>query len=204
VSRLDPENPPSKQPPPMPRDEPAISLIRLVAPPPGGDEEVVPALDLDSLFRRYSPYVAAIAHRLLGREEDVDDTIQEVFLAAVRGVHALRDPAAVRGWLARVTVRAARLKLRKRNVRSFLGLDEPATYEAVIDKSASAEQRALVSRVYRLLDEMPANRRIAWSLRYIEGEPLESVAVLSGCSLATAKRRIAAAARDLEGALGDA
>ncbi len=189
----------------MPRDEPAISLIRLIPPePPPPEGGVVPALDLDSLFRRYSSYVAAIAHRLLGREEDVDDTIQEVFLAAVRGVHALRDPAAVRGWLARVTVRTARLKLRKRRMRSFLGLDEPSTYDAVIDKSASAEQRALVTRVYRLLDGMPANRRIAWSLRYIEGEPLDNVAALSGCSLATAKRRIAAAARELEEAFGDA
>jgi RNA polymerase sigma-70 factor (ECF subfamily) len=198
----------------MPRTEPAISLVRLVPPerPPeraddaaGGDRTSgeLPALDLDSLFRRYSPYVAAIAYRLLGRDDEVDDTIQEVFLAAVRGVHAVRDPNAVRAWLARVTVRSARQKLRKRRLRSFLGLDEPATYDAVVDRSASAEHRALVARVYRVLDGMPANQRIAWSLRYIEGEALEGVATLSGCSLATAKRRIAAAAQEIEEALAD-
>jgi RNA polymerase sigma-70 factor, ECF subfamily len=162
-----------------------------------------PRHDLDSLFRRYSPYVAAIAHRLLGRDDEVDDTIQEVFLAAVRGLHALRDPAAIRAWLARVTVRSARQRLRKRRLRGFLGLDEPTSYEAVIDRGASAEQRALVARLYRVLDSMPANHRIAWSLRYIEGEPLESVASLAGCSLATAKRRIAAAAAHIEGAFAD-
>ena len=81
------------------RDQPAISLVRLVA--PTAEEEAAaagpqsgpppePALDLDGLFRRYAPYVAAIAHRLLGRDEEVDDTIQEVFVAAVRGVHAVR------------------------------------------------------------------------------------------------------------------
>ena len=197
---------------PMARGEPAVSLVRLIAPTPAEvaaaevaalKPVVEPALDLDGLFRRYSPYVAAIAHRLLGRDEDVDDTIQEVFVAAVRGVHAVRDPAAIRGWLARVTVRVARQRLRKRRVRVFLGLDEPVVYDAVVDRSASAEQRALVSRVYSILDGMPANQRIAWALRHIEGEPLENVASLSGCSLATAKRRISAAAQKLEEAFGD-
>jgi RNA polymerase sigma-70 factor, ECF subfamily len=202
----------------MPRDEPAVSLVRLIPPAPPAPEssaresipdggrpsgEVLQGFDLDSLFRRYSSYVAAIAYRLLGREEDVDDTIQEVFLAAVRGVHAVRDPAAVRAWLARVTVRAARQRLRKRRLRSFLGLDEPATYDAVVDRGATPEQRALVARVYRVLDALPANQRIAWSLRYIEGEALENVASLTGCSLATAKRRISAAAVELEEAFSD-
>jgi len=215
--------------PEMSREQPAVSLVRLVPPSapdssPSGPRASEPrisiaseervstapdgsliehALDLDSLFRRYAPYVAAIAHRLLGREEDVDDTIQEVFVAAVRGVHAVRDPAAIRGWLARVTVRVARQRLRRRRARVFLGLDEPVVYDSVIDKSASAEQRALVARVYKILDGIPANERIAWSLRHIEGEPLESVASLAGCSLATAKRRIAAAAARLEEAFGD-
>jgi len=210
--------------PEMSREHPAVSLVRLVQPsapdsaaPSDPRSSLAPervstspegtlieqALDLDGLFRRYAPYVAAIAHRLLGRDEDVDDTIQEVFVAAVRGVHAVRDPAAIRGWLARVTVRVARQRLRKRRARVFLGLDEPVIYDSVVDKSASAEQRTLLARVYKILDTMPANERIAWSLRYIEGEPLESVASLAGCSLATAKRRIAAAAGKLEEALGD-
>lgn len=194
------------------REQPAISLVRLIAPTTEDDASVSnrpseppleQALDLDGLFRRYAPYVAAIAHRLLGRDEDVDDTIQEVFVAAVRGVHALRDPAAIRGWLARVTVRVARQRLRKRRVRVFLGLDEPVVYDSVVDHSASAEQRALLARVYSVLDGLPANQRIAWSLRHIEGEPLENVASMSGCSLATAKRRIAAAAQRIEETFAD-
>ncbi len=202
----------------MPRDQPAVSLVRLVAPSPE-DTPLTPSgpapaglrsepsleatLDLDGLFRRYAPYVAAIAHRLLGRDEEVDDTIQEVFVAAVRGVHAVRDPAAIRGWLARVTVRVARQRLRKRRLRVFLGLDEPVVYDSVVDQSASAEQRTLLARVYGILDRLPPNERIAWSLRHIEGEPLENVASLAGCSLATAKRRIAAAAQKIEEAFAD-
>jgi RNA polymerase sigma-70 factor (ECF subfamily) len=37
---------------------------------------------------------------------------------------------------------------------------------------------------------MPADDRIAWTLRHVERHGLEGVAALTGCSLATAKRRI--------------
>jgi RNA polymerase sigma-70 factor (ECF subfamily) len=43
------------------------------------------------------------------------------------------------------------------------------------------------------LGTVPADARIAWALRYLEQEPLEDVARICGCSLATAKRRIAVA-----------
>jgi RNA polymerase sigma-70 factor (ECF subfamily) len=161
-------------------------------------------LDIDSLFRRYSSYVAAVAHRLLGRDEEVDDTIQEVFLVAVRSLKSVRDPGAIKGWLARITVRTARQRLRKRRMRALLGLEAPVAYENVSDTGANGEDRALLARVYRVLDALPANQRIAWSLRYIEGEPLESVATLCGCSLATTKRRIAAAARVIQETFADA
>src|SRR6186713_1672503 len=156
------------------------------------------SLDFDSVFRRYSPYVAAVAHRLLGRDADVDDTVQEVFMVAVRGLSGVRDPLAVKSWLARIAVRTARRRLQVRRLRTFLGIDDPVTYEAIADEQASPEQRVLLQRVYRVLDSLPADQRIAWTLRHIEGEQLDAVAVLAGCSLATAKRRIAAATTALE------
>jgi RNA polymerase sigma-70 factor (ECF subfamily) len=166
------------------------------------DERAQPALlDPDYLFRSYSAYVAAIAHRLLGRDLDVDDTVQEVFVIAVRGASAIRDVNAVKGWLARVTVRVARRRLRARRLWAALGMDQEPGYETVADGSASPEQRALLMQVYRVLDRLPANVRIAWVLRNIEGEQLDSVAALCRCSLATAKRRIAQADRTLQEAL---
>jgi RNA polymerase sigma-70 factor (ECF subfamily) len=186
----------------MAREPPALHVVQPLA-PPVLEEADARTLDLDTLFRRYASYVAAVAHRLLGRDDDVDDTVQEVFLAAVRGLRSVRDPNAVKAWLACIAVRVARRKLRKRRMRTFFGLDDPATYGKVTDTAASPEQRALLARVYRVLDEMPTNDRLAWSLRYIEGEPLESVASLAGCSLATAKRRIRAASQTIEEAFSD-
>ncbi len=172
---------------------------------PSSRSEAVSANRLapEQLFRAYSAYVAAVAHRLLGDDLDVDDTVQEVFLIALRGAASIRDVGAVKGWLASVTVRVARRRLRTRRVKSLLGLADAPTYEGVADNAATPEQRALLMQVYGALEKVPVNARIAWVLRHIEGERLDEVAVLSGCSLATAKRRIAEAERLLREALGD-
>jgi RNA polymerase sigma-70 factor (ECF subfamily) len=171
--------------------------LRLVEPPP--DEEI--AHDLDSLFRRYARYVGSIALRILGREDEVEDLVQEVFLDAHGGLGELRDPGAVRGWLAKVTVRKARRVLSRRRLKRLVGLDAAPDYGQVADDAASPEQRVLLAEIYRLLDDLPADERLAWSLRYVEGESLQSVAELCGCSLATAKRRVAAARTKIGGEL---
>ncbi len=157
--------------------------------------EAVPSTRVtpESLYRDYGRYVASIAHRLLGRDDEVDDLTQDVFLAAHRGLHNLRDPDAAKAWLASITVRLARRKLRVRHVRMMLGLLSDADCEDVASPDASPEDRSLVARVYRLLDKLPADERIAWTLRYLEGQKLDVIAEICGISLATAKRRITAA-----------
>jgi RNA polymerase sigma-70 factor (ECF subfamily) len=148
--------------------------------------------DLGAIFRRYSSYVAAISFRLLGRDHEIDDVVQEVFLAATSGLQNLRDPMAIKGWLATVTVRAVRRKLRFRRLRACLGLDAETDYSRLaID--ASQHKTLLITRAYQVLDQLPIDAKIAWVLRHVEGESLEAVAAHCGCSLATAKRRIAAA-----------
>ena len=83
-----------------------------------------------------------------------------------------------------------------------MGLDVPIEYEELVDPALSPEDRVLLTRMYRALDSLPVNQRLAWSLRHIEGERLETVALMCGCSLATAKRRIVAAQKVISEAVG--
>lgn len=167
-----------------------------------GVEERQASLCLDRLFAEHSRFVAAVVLRVLGRDHEVDDVVQEVFLDALVGVPKVRTPAAIRGWLKTVAVRKAYRHLRKRRVRAFFGLDHPSCYEHLPATGCGPEERALLSRVYHMLDQISVSERLAWTLRYVEGEQVEAVAALCGCSLATVKRRIAAASAALERMLG--
>jgi len=146
---------------------------------------------LEEVYRRFAPYVAAIAVRILGSEEDLDDLVQDVFLDATRGLSGLREPAAIKGWLAKITVRVAVRRLRQRRLRRALHIERvPIDYEAIIGTQATAEQRLLIIRVYRALESLPAQERAAWVLRYVQGESLDQGAAAAGCSVSTYQRRL--------------
>lgn len=180
-----------------------------------------PEPTLEQLFAEHARYVGQVALRVLGRDDEVDDIVQEVFLCALRDYKKLRSPLAVRAWLKTITVRKSFRALRRRRLRHFFGLYEPgralgqgfspavagsfgtAAVAEPVARGCSPEDLALLSRVYRLLDELPVSERVAWTLRYVDGEQVDEVAALCGCSLATAKRRIAAAHAALERMLSD-
>ena len=163
---------------------------RAAAPP---DEPDSLPLRFDDVFRRYAPYVGALVLRLIGRPGDVDDVVQDVFMQAHRDLARLRDPAALRPWLRRITVRRARRWLRKRWVRRRSRESDIDTHTDLVDAAASPEERAEIVRVYALLDRLPRDERLVWALRFIEGETLESIAGLLGASISTVQRRLRAA-----------
>lgn len=146
--------------------------------------------DFESVFRRFSPYVAQIGARILGRDAEIDDLVQDVFLDAHRGLGTLREAGAIKGWLATVTVRQATRRLRRRRLLALIGLDAPIDPGSLVDPTMSPERRAALASVYRVLDRISPEARIAWVLRTVEDEPLERVAEVCGCSRATAHRRL--------------
>lgn len=158
--------------------------------------------DLAGVYRAHASYVAGVALRLLGNDAEVDDVVQDVFIAAQSGLATIREPRAIRGWLATIAVRVAMRKLRWRRLRRFVTFGESAA-QTELAPGLPADERVLLGRVYAALDTMPAATRVAWSLRYIEGEALEDVAQLCECSLATAKRRIADAQARIKTVVGD-
>ena len=148
---------------------------------------------LEGAFLRFSPYVAAIGLNVLGRDEELDDLVQEVFLRAHKHLHQLRQPEAIKPWLAQITVNTARRMLYRRRLVRFVGLEDPERdpYRTLSAPGLNPEQLTELRQLYALLDRAPVQDRLAWTLRHVQGERLQEVALLCGCSLATAKRRIA-------------
>jgi RNA polymerase sigma-70 factor (ECF subfamily) len=158
---------------------------------------------LDQAFREHAPTVATVALRILGRADEADDLVQDVFMKAAKWLSRLDDPLAVRAWLMKVTVRLAWRRLRMRRLRVALGLDGSYDYSEVAGRGQlSPEDAAFLAEVYRILDGMPAGERLAWSLRHVDGERLEDVARHCACSLATAKRWISGAQVRIEKEIG--
>jgi len=149
----------------------------------------------ETLYRRHAQFAFNLAVRIQGSSTDVEDLVHDAFLKAHERLEDLRDSAAFRPWLGSIVVRLVRTRLRRRKLLRALGLTapEPVEIDTIAASDADPEARALLAQVYALLQTLAADDRIAWTLRHVERHRLEAVAVMTSCSLATAKRRIARA-----------
>jgi RNA polymerase sigma-70 factor, ECF subfamily len=150
----------------------------------------------DVLYRRHAHYLLAISTRLLANRNEGEEVVQDAFVICFEKLGTLREPAAIRAWLTQIAVSLVRRRLRRTRLLRFLGLDrnsDDATLAELAVPSLRPEDRAELGLVDRLLRRMPAELRIAWTLRRVEGLDLLEAASACACSLATVKRRIAAA-----------
>jgi RNA polymerase sigma-70 factor (ECF subfamily) len=153
------------------------------------------------LYRRYAAFAIHLATRIEGSARDVEDIVHDAFLKAFERITDLADPSAFRSWLGAIVVHAVRSRMRRVRLMGALGLwraGESVDLDAVASVEASPLVRAQIAQIYALLQTMPVDDRISWTLRAIEGHDLQTVAMMTRCSLATVKRRISRAQRFLD------
>jgi RNA polymerase sigma-70 factor (ECF subfamily) len=158
----------------------------------------------EAFYRAHGPAVLALTTRLLGRRSDAEDAAQDTFVIAFQSIDQLRDAGALRSWVLQIAVSQVRRRFRKQRLLRILGLHvgaDDATLESLVASGASAEVRTDLSALDRVLAGLPVDQRIAWMLRYVEGEELAAIATICSCSLATVKRRIASADTHIRGDL---
>jgi RNA polymerase sigma-70 factor, ECF subfamily len=167
------------------------NLVRL-RPSVVSDKELVEQLQrkeaaaVAHLIGSYSSVVRRSLFRVLGSAYDIDDLEQDTFVTVLDRCHTLRDPSALRSFVVSVAMRLARNELRKRAIRKFVGLDGMA--ETAIASAYDPVMAERFQHLYRALDRLEANGRIAYVLRHVEGYELAEVATACGCSLSTVKR----------------
>jgi RNA polymerase sigma-70 factor (ECF subfamily) len=164
-----------------------------------GDAALVEALrDGDpaagaALFDRYGPHVRRVLLRVLGIDLEIGDVLHEVFVVALESIEKLERGRALRPWLTSIAVHLARGLIRKRVRRRILFFISPFKLDESTAPTASHEAREGVAAMYEVLGAMPADLRIAFALRFVDGMDVYEVASACGVSRATVTRRLARA-----------
>ncbi len=126
-----------------------------------------PDIDYDGLYSAQWRPMLRLAQSLVDDTASAEDVVQDAFAAVYRRRDALRDPAAVRGYLHSCVVNGARSALRRRRtVRSKLailaeGRDSPAADQQVLLSAEHARVRARLSSLPRRQREVLALRFLA-------------------------------------------
>lgn len=135
-----------------------------------------------TLYERYARMVHGI---LLGRVPllEVDDLVHEVFLAALRELHTLRNDAAFGAWLARITRNRAHDYFRRSPARKEVELPEMLPGQGSESASAEAEARVALNAIRAL----PEAYRETLMLRLVEGMTGPEIAARTGRTSASVR-----------------
>jgi RNA polymerase sigma-70 factor, ECF subfamily len=157
---------------------------------------------LRTLFARHAPWLAARLRSALPAP-DVEDVLQETFLAVWRGAGGYRPQGAAGGWLWGVARRQAALFLRRRGPAELV---LPAVIAAdgrqTGDPAEAALSRVAIDDAVGVLGPQGSPDREVWRLMYVEDRPVAEVAELMGVPEGTVKSRAHRARRLLRAALG--
>jgi RNA polymerase sigma-70 factor (ECF subfamily) len=170
----------------------------LVARVAAGDDSA-----LRELFGRHAPWLAVRLRTVLPAA-DVEDVLQETFLAAWRGAGSYRPQGACGGWLWGIARRQAALLLRRRALAERAGITRPDDLTAGLDGPDPAEivlARADLDVAVAALGPDGSPEREVWRLMYEQDRPVAEVAELLGVPPGTVKSRAHRARRLLRAAL---
>lgn len=160
---------------------------------------------LDLIWRSHRRWLAAIllVHRPRGVE--LEDLLQDVAVQLVEKISELRDPGALRPWLRRIAVNAARGAARREKLRAprakigstddgaTLDLADPTSDQAMITEEARSD----LQLVMRELESLPPDYAEPLMLRSLGGFSQRRVADILGVPVTTVETRLARARRML-------
>jgi RNA polymerase sigma-70 factor (ECF subfamily) len=141
--------------------------------------EAVRRGDRDSFGRLYDLYAPMVHGILLARVpwDEVDDLVQDVFLAAFKRIHTLREAGAFGGWLAMIARnRAVDFHRRRRETEE---LPENLAQRSSVDPEAA--------EALRLIRILPEAYRETLVLRLVEGMTGPEIAERTGLTPASVR-----------------
>lgn len=159
------------------------------------------------LMRRYNGRVYRAVRGILRRAEDVEDAMQQAWLAAFTHLHRFEGRSLVSTWIVRIAVNEALGRLRR--AKKLVLLDDPSEEEtdmAAFPKSElnperQAASREMVRALEDALDALPSMYRVVFLLRESEGMSTAETAEVLEVSQDVVKTRLSRARQMLRGEL---
>lgn len=145
---------------------------------------------LTELVGRWRRRLLRHAFCLLGEKEEAEDVTQEAWIAIVRGITRLKDPALFAGWAFRIVTNKCMDSLRRS--RRIEKVDEllQVSEEREVNVGSESETTQLV---LESLKKLPGSAQAILSLKYLEDRSINEISQIMGIPPGTVKSRLFAA-----------
>ena len=148
-----------------------------------------------------SGHIYRVALQILGDEQDAEDVLQETYIKAFRSLPDFEGRSSLTTWLYRIAVNEALMMVRKRKSQA-ISVEESNSFDAeaesdrmeIVDWCCLPEGELLSSESRRFLDRavqtLPANLRVVFVMRDLEGLSIQDTAEALGLSENNVKTRL--------------
>ena len=174
------------------QDDPEVEWVRRIQ--RGDGEAFAP------LVERYQRRLFSLVYRMVGRREEVEELVQEIFVKAFLAAGGYNFESSFGTWLMRIAINHCYDHLRRRRasrVTYFSEISEEGeqALESGVESQATAGERLeadLENRelAQKLLDRAPAQDRVILSLKELEDLSVEEIADLLKLRPSTVKVRL--------------
>jgi RNA polymerase sigma-70 factor (ECF subfamily) len=144
-------------------------------------------LDFSGLVSAHQPGLISLARRLVWDSEEARDIVQGALAEAWAQRAHLKSPDAAGAWLRRILVNRAISVLRRRRLWRVMGALLFVEPELAAAPDEAVERSQHLRALSRALETLSARQAAAFTLRYLEGLPLDEVAAALGCGRGTAR-----------------
>ncbi len=149
---------------------------------------------------RWQKRLGRFALRLTGDPDAAADATQETWIAIVRGIGRLDDPASFRAWAYRIAANKCADWIRKNQRRHELS--ERITIESdgrvVESAEAELEKQDDISQLRIALRKLPRDRRIILTLKYLDEMSTREISKALNIPQGTVKSRLYHAREELK------
>jgi RNA polymerase sigma-70 factor, ECF subfamily len=152
------------------------------------------------LYERFGARLYRVAAGLLGRREDAEDAVQEVFAALVRSQSRLAGVNDLTAYLF-AALRHVAARSRERRQRDSLGMEIAAETARALCRGTAKNENPAAERLPRALAALPAEQREVISLKIAGELTFAQIGNVLGISQNTAASRYRYALDKLRAAL---
>ena len=147
------------------------------------------------IMRRYNQRIFRVVRSILGNEDEAEDVVQDAYVRAYEHLAQFEGRAKFATWLTKIAVHEASLRRRRSRRLRVVDLHGPETQRmSPISESRDAESEAsrgeLGDLLRQAIETLPAELRLVFTLRLVEGLSTDEAAECLSLSPANVKVRL--------------
>jgi len=153
----------------------------------------------EELLERYGSKVLNLAMRITRSKEDSEEILQDVFITVFTKIGSFEHKSQFSSWLYRVTMNSSFMKIRARNRRRTVSLEdvEPTIRQnwvgnrtETFDIDSMSSRHELREAIQAAVESLPVDYRAIFVLRDIDGLSNEAVSQVLKLSVPAVKSRL--------------